>query len=353
MVKFVLSLAAGLSLLSQHTAIANDNNPPYAAPIFYPFSQPDASDYSDYRPVLNADATFVVFERTFADAPNDTKLYIANLATNTVQRLVDVDSERPDWCWNRATSSLTTGPLAFSNSDGIYIVNVADALNGAKPKLRSDTAGMVYPSWYPDCRSLAVDVGQNVQVSGERLTAQIDAHTGKVLAAPLANDEVWAGFPSVNQANPNLVAFAGQFIGASNYYNELLNYTWVTDRSRNPPLVAPMDRRAPAGPGFFQQFQARAGWWSPDAKWFAFESNRTCDDIDGLTYAIFIQDANGKKPAMQVTSCEWNANHPKWFPPGSTGGKTMLIAALAQPSANPFGPYHTATLDVTAFVARR
>ena len=68
--------------------------------------------------------------------------------------------------------------------------------------------------------------------------------------------------------------------------------------------------------------------WSPDAKWFAFESNRSCDNIDGLTYAIFIQDAKGKKPAMQVTSCEWNANHPKWFPPGSTGGKTMLIAAL-------------------------
>ena len=55
---------------------------------------------------------------------------------------------------------------------------------------------------------------------------------------------------------------------------------------------------------------------------------------------------------MQVTSCEWNANHPKRFPPGSTGGKTMLIAALAQPTPPPgqLEPYHIATLDVSAFV---
>jgi hypothetical protein len=168
--------------------------------VFYPFSQADASDYSDYRPVLNADATFVVFERTFIDAPNDTKLYIANLATNTVQRLVDIDSERPDWCWNRASGSLTTGPLAFSSGDGIYVVNVLDALNGAKPKLRRDTAGMVYPSWYPDCRYLAVDVGQNPQVEGERVTAQIDANTGRF--SPLRSRMIKSGPASPASVSP-------------------------------------------------------------------------------------------------------------------------------------------------------
>jgi len=60
-----------------------------------------------------------------------------------------------------------------------------------------------------DCRYLAVDVGQNPQVSGEQLTALIDAVTGMVVAAPLANNTVWAQFPSVNQANPSLVTFAG------------------------------------------------------------------------------------------------------------------------------------------------
>ncbi|MGA8433542.1 MAG: hypothetical protein WA863_05270 [Methyloceanibacter sp.] len=55
----------------------------------------------------------------------------------------------------------------------------------------------------------------------------------------------------------------------------------------------------------------------------------------------------GLKPAMQVTSCEWNAEHPKWFPPGSTGNKVMLIAAVAKQSESQF---HIATLDVTALV---
>jgi hypothetical protein len=195
-------------------------------------------------------------------------------------------------------------------------------------------------------------VGENIQVAGEHFTAQVDAVTGVVVAAPLANDSVWAGFPSVNQVDPRVIAFAEQFKHEANYYNELLNYTWVTNRSINPPAVAPMEREAPAGPRFLQKFQARAGWWSPDGKWFAFESNRICDDIDGLTYAIFIQDADGANPALQVTSCEWDAQHPKWFPPGSTGNKMLLIAAVARPvtQMGEFELFHIATLDVTGFV---
>jgi WD40-like Beta Propeller Repeat len=339
---------AGLLLLSAATATARGGNPPYATPIFYPFSEPTASGYSDYRPVLNADATMVIFERTFTDNPNVTQLYAADLATNVVQGFVNIEAARADWCWNRSNGRpLAIGPVAFSNGNGIFVVD------GTILTLLPNTGGMVYPSWYPDCRSLAVDVSENTQLPGEHVTARINAVSGEVIAAPLANDSVWAGFPSVNQVDPRLISFAGQFKRKSNYYNELLNYTWVTNRSTNPPRVAPMDREAPTGPGFLQEFQARAGWWSPDGKWFAFESNRVCDDLDGLTYAIFIQDAEGAKPAMQVTSCDWNANHPKWFPPGSTGNKTLLIAVFAQPrSQGQSAPYHIATLDVTGFVHR-
>ncbi len=336
-----------LLLLLPMVAEAGDDGPPYAIPMFYPFSEPDATDYSDYRPVLNADASVIIFERTFMENPTITKLYIADLTAPQAQitPFVDIPSQRPDWCWQRSRGKpLASGPVAFSNDDGVYRVN-GDGSNLVKlPK----TVGMIYPSWYPDCQYLAVDVSSNQQVEGKQLTARINAMTGTVVAAPLANDFVWAGFPSVNQTDPRLIAFAGQFNRENNYYNQDLNYTWVTNRSSNPPRVAPMDRRAPAGPGFLQKFQARAGWWSPDSKWFAFESNRNCDDLDGLTYAIFIQDANGAKPAMQVTSCDWNANHPKWFPPGSTGTKTLLIAAVAKPGQGE--PYHIATLDVTAFV---
>jgi hypothetical protein len=323
-------------------------SPPFAPPKFYFFSTVEASDY---RPVLNADATVVIFERTFKDRPHITKLYSANLIARTVRQFVGIASFRPDWCWQRARGRpITSGPVTFSNDDGIYRLNG----DGSELRLLPKTQGMVYPSWYPDCRDIAADVGENSRIAGRHLTAEINALTGAIVAAPLANNLLWAGFPSVNQVDPRLIAFAGQFNGEANYYNELLNYTWVTNRSTSPPRVAPMDREAPAGPGFLQKFQARAGWWAPDGKWFAFESNRVCDDIDGLTYAIFIQDAQGLKPAMQVTSCHWDANHPKWFPPGSTGNKTLLITAV-RPKTHTGGsdPFHIATLDVTAFVEGR
>jgi hypothetical protein len=82
-----------------------------------------------------------------------------------------------------------------------------------------------------------------------------------------------------------------------------------------------------------------------------FESNRSCDDIDGLTYSIFIQDAAGRKPALQVTDCKWNAQHPKWYPPGTTGGKTLLIAAVAPAGRDE--PFAIVSLDVSAFVEKQ
>jgi hypothetical protein len=182
-------------LFSQRGALAGEGVPPFATPNFYAFSEPNDNGFSDYRPVLNADATAVVFERTFAYNPNFTRLYIANLTNHPAQvrPLVGVSSLRPDWCWNQSSGGLSTGLIAFSNDDGVYV------LSGRHLTLLPNTTGMVYPAWYPNCQYLAVDVGQNPQVSGERETALISAVTGVVVAAPLANNQVWAGFPSVTK----------------------------------------------------------------------------------------------------------------------------------------------------------
>ena len=179
--------------------------------------------------------------------------------------------------------------------------------------------------------------------------------TGQIIRSVLGSATVWAGFASVNQTTPNLVAFAGQFNGGSSYYNQDLNYVWVTDTSTGRPRVAPLDRHAPRGPSFQQRFQARAGWWSPDGQWFAFESNRACNNVNGQTYAIFLQDASGTRPAMQVSDCsKWNVQHPKWFPPRKDG-KVFLIAAVqaAQGSSQtcPPAPFRIASFDVTQLVS--
>jgi hypothetical protein len=73
-----------------------------------------------------------------------------------------------------------------------------------------------------------------------------------------------------------------------------------------------------------------------------------CQDLNGATYAIFIQDALGLKPAMQVTDRQYNAQHAKWFPPAATPNRPLLIVA-AQPT--PANPSAIATLDVTAFMS--
>ena len=139
-------LLAGLLLFVPAIADAQDSSPSFARPKRYFFSTAEASDY---RTVLNADATVVIFERTFKDHPNVTKLYSASLIARTVQQFVDIASFRPDWCWHRVRGHpLTSGPVAFSNDDGIYRVN-GDGSN--LMKLRN-TKGMVYPSWYPDCQ---------------------------------------------------------------------------------------------------------------------------------------------------------------------------------------------------------
>jgi hypothetical protein len=79
--------------------------------------------------------------------------------------------------------------------------------------------------------------------------------TGHIIRSPLANERVWAGFPSVNQTNSNLVAFAGQANRDSKYYNQDINYVWVTDTSTARPRVGPLDRQAPRGPAFLQKFK--------------------------------------------------------------------------------------------------
>jgi hypothetical protein len=330
----VWMFAVACSLVAATTVCAQPASPPLVTPTFI------ASDpkINYYRPVVNAVGTTAIFEHTLDGGP--TTLYSLDLTSPGAipQPFVTFTSARADWCWNRTGGQLTVGPVAFSNTNGIYVIPVGSS----SPTLLAGTAGMIYPSWYPDCLHIATDV------TGKQVTAEIDI-MGGVVRPQLAPDFLWAGFPSVNQVDPNLIAFAGQNNLRSNYYNEDINYAWVTDTRTRNPRAAPFDRHAPRGPSFVPLFQARAGWWSPDGKWFAFESNRICNEIDGLTYAIFIQDASGRSPAMQVTDCQYNAQHPKWFPPGVPPGKTLLIVA-AQPTPN--DPNNgIATLDVSAFVS--
>ena len=113
------------------------------------FLLPENPDVNDYRPVLNAEGTTVIFERNPTATPNDIKLHTADLATGNVQPFVNFASTRPDWCWNRSGGQFTSGPVAFSNNDGIYHVDP-----GGQPVLLLNTGGYdlsVMVSRLPTC----------------------------------------------------------------------------------------------------------------------------------------------------------------------------------------------------------
>ena len=208
--------------------------------------------------------------------------------------------------------------------------------------LLAKTAEMAYPSWYPGGAALAVK-NDSHGADPNPCSTKIDT-AGRVITPVLANSLVFGGMASVNQVNPDLVAFAGQWIATAPHYDQDRNYIWVADASMTPPTVEPLDKRAPVGGPFDPLYQGRAPWWSPDGNWVAFESNRATRDNPAGNYAIFIQDAAGKNPAMQVTDPEWNGQHAKWYP----DGVTLVAALFQQPGQGPFG---IARLDVGAFVS--
>jgi hypothetical protein len=302
------------------------NRIPFAKPIF--LMNYSGSKVSDYRPVLNGAAAGLIFERTIGTS---TTLYSLDLTNPNATPQPFAPSlpysARADWSW-------VTGQVAFSNTSGIYL---ADS-SGGYLTLLNNTAGMIYPAWYPDAAHLAVYNNQAIPaLDPVPRTSEIDL-TGAVLRQVMANDKVWAGFPSVNQSNPNLIAFAGQVVEQGGTYNQNKNYIWLTDNSTSPPTVRTLAPNAPKG--FNRKFQGRAPWYSPDGRWIAFESDRF--KANGL-YSIFIQKSDGSTPAVRVTNPLWNANHAKWYPKGTE----LVVTVLQYFGAKRRG---IAKLEVSAFV---
>jgi WD40-like Beta Propeller Repeat len=333
------SLAAGWALtngiLRPDSAAAEEViSPGFVTPVFLMTYSPKVK-VSDYRPALNATATTVIFERTIS---NLTRLYTLDLtnpsATPTLAfpGLLKEASARPDWSWQ-------TGMVAFMNTNkGIYL-----STNLPEFTLIPNTSKMSYPTWYPDGAHLAVyNNRHHIPALPIPRTSQIDL-TGAVLNPMLANATVWAGFPSVNQTNPNLIVFAGQLVKTGTTYNQNTNYIWLTDNSTNPPTVRTLDPGIPKKP-FDPKYQGRASWYSPDGNWIAFESNRSNSNNQ---YSIYIQKADGSTPAVQVTDPGWNANHAKWYP----NGTSLVVTVLQTKGAALNSDRGIASLDVSAFVA--
>ncbi len=68
-----------------------NNDPPLLEPNFL---LPQNPDVNDYRPVVNAEGTMVIFERNATATPEDVKLHSLDLSTGDVQLFVTFASSR-------------------------------------------------------------------------------------------------------------------------------------------------------------------------------------------------------------------------------------------------------------------
>lgn len=261
----------------------------------------------DYNPVFSPDGKLVLFER--GDAKAHDELFIVPTTGGEPRRLspdsLPIDQSRPNW-------SPTNNRIAFTGctpippSCGIWIIN-GDGTNAHRISVTGTSNNVLYPSWYPDGRHLAV------MDASDLITRRVDIATGATEPAT-DHSRVLAGMPSVSP-DGKWIAFAGQK-NEGQRYNQNRNNIWLVDQNGNlEPLEADSD-------------QGRAPTWSPDGDYVAFESYRGSPDH----YAIFVVKRDGTGLA-QVTNYALNAQHPSW----SRDGHQMTFAYQAPTDPNAWG----------------
>ena len=302
---------------------------------------------SDYRCVVNADATAVIVERSTLTANGSVgpELCLVDLTKPGAEPTFLLPgiyaSTRPDWSW-------TTGRIAFNyGGSSSVMVGVLPAPGQPATLFGPVTAQMAYPTWFPDGATLATEDGSGTPSPN---TTTIHASTGAILQTALEGAGLWGGMTSVNPVNPSLIAFAGQLVSGSTY-NQDENYIYVMDTSGSGGPI-PLESGAPTSGSFNLNYQGRAPWWSPDGKWVVFESNRPSQYEANNLYAIYLYEYLGSASAMQITSTIYNCNHAKWFPTGFPGGPSgpfqLIVASSRSALTNPSeGPYGLSALDLS------
>src|ERR1700681_875862 len=274
-------------------------------------------DFSDYRPAFSPDGERIVFERTILET-GVTKLWIYDrkkgashpfLAPGTGPQL----QTRVDW------SFAGNGLVAFAGKDVGSPMSIWTVQGDGTGCVQvPDTETMTYPAWYPDGKHLAVMVN-----GAAPYTAQIDL-AGK--AERITPSSIYAGMPSVNQADGKTIAFAGQ-PNHGQKYNQSNNNVWTFD----PEIPG-------AAPKLFNPGQGRAPWWSQDGSKIAFESDFQGGAREG--YAIYVAPASGGE-AKRLTEPSLGAQHPKF----SQSGKEIVFAFQSNPGP-PGSPWRIGMLSL-------
>jgi hypothetical protein len=315
------------------------------------FDYATPAEFDDYRCVVNAAGTQVIFERAPYDPttkePGPSELYLLTIGGDSpaplFQPSIAPETNRPDWFWG-SKGTVAFGYIPASGDTANQVGTAESTGSGSKP-LGPLTIHRVYPTWFPDGDLLAVMNSTNKAAPSLEI---LHSSNGKHKRGDVQGSSLWSGMPSVNQTNSSLIAFAGQPKAWGGAYDQDKNYIWVVDTSKSPLSPVPLEAGAVGNTNSFDAaFQGRAPWWSPDGAWVVFESNRA-----GGGYAIYLYEYDTSGPAIQITPASYNCNHAKWFPNGFANGPAgnfqLIVAAWQNGGATrPKGPYGLASLDLT------
>ena len=254
---------------------------------------------TDYNPVFSSDGKRVLFSRTMGK--ENSELYVVPAAGGDSQRLspelLNIDETRPKWSPQNGLIAFT-GCMAKPQGGSTCRPWIIEG-NGTNPHPVVVTGAsdyVIYPSWYPDGRHIAVMDAGNLTV------LRLDITSGATRALT-DRTQIFAGMPSVSP-DGEWIAFAGQKNGGQRY-NQNRNNIWLEDRAGNIKSLE------------VNPIQGRAPTWSPDGNKIAFESYRGSPDH----YAIFVVRRDGTG-LTQVTDYALGAQHPSW----SRDGKEMAFA---------------------------
>jgi Tol biopolymer transport system component len=273
--------------------------------------------FSDYRPAFSPDGERIVFERTIWGS-GVTKLWIHDRKTGASHPFLKPGTgpqmqTRADWSF--AGNDL----VAFAGGDAAGPLSIWTVKGyGTGCVQVPGTEKMTYPAWYLDGEHLAVMVTE-----GAPHTARIDL-AGK--AERITPPSVYAGMPSINQADGKTIAFAGQ-PDYGQKYDQNNNNVWTFD----PAIPG-------AAPKLFNPGQGRAPWWSQDGSKIAFESNFQGGLPEG--YAIYVAPASGGE-VKRLTEPRLGAQHPKF----SQSGEEIVFALRSNPS-QPESPWRIGILTL-------
>jgi Tol biopolymer transport system component len=262
--------------------------------------------FTDGRPCFSPDGNTVLFERAGKGIPR-AQFWTVDIQTNSENLYYKSDTYgcfRASWSWNPKQHSKKiafTGiyPQGDNPTSRIMLLDENGANNSAThltvPGYQD--AQLSYPAWYPNELALLMTNYSQLQL----LKVNINSLASDVLTSK----QTWSGMGTVNEADSNIIAFAGQPAG-SGKYDQQINKV-LLQVGTDAPMVFSDPAKGAIG---------RAPWFSPDGKIMAFEAYSTPPKLQ-----IFLRQVDAINPQSQpiipVSDPNYGAQHAKFSRDGS------------------------------------